>query len=193
MEDIDIGQAFQRRPGVVLLVVLGFVGLTLGFSLLQTTVYEASAILLVGVRQEPDDFINQASLQLDTRATADAIDQRPVAEEVIRRLDLPVSPEEFLEQLRVEQIPDTQFIDVSYVDPSPQRAQSIANAVALVASQESRQEAPFVYDLRIYVYERASVPTTPVSPNRLRNSILALVLGLVVGIGLALLMERRAT
>jgi hypothetical protein len=46
----DIAHAFLRRPGVILLVVLGFVGPTLVFTLLQPTVYEAST--RVGI--EPD-------------------------------------------------------------------------------------------------------------------------------------------
>ena len=42
-----IVQAVLKRAWVVLLVVLGFVGPTLGFSLLQPTVYEASTLMLL--------------------------------------------------------------------------------------------------------------------------------------------------
>ncbi len=93
----------------------------------------------------------------------------------------------------VKQEGSTVVIQLSYRDTIPQRAQRIANAVAKVASEEIRQEAPFVYDLRIDVWDDPSVPTNPVSPNPVRNAVVTLILGLMVGMGLALLMERRAT
>ena len=103
-----------------------------------------------------------------------------------------MEPAELLENLTVEHVEATQFVELSYRDTNPQRAQRISNAVAKVASEEVRQEA-FVYGLRIHVLEEAALPNTPVSPKPVRNGLLALVLGLVVGIGLALLMHRRTT
>ena len=78
----DIAQAFLKRPGVVLLVVLGFVGPTLGVTLWQTPVYEASAKLVVG-QMPPDNnqdyFLldNVEGLQLILPAVVDAIDSPP--------------------------------------------------------------------------------------------------------------------
>jgi capsular polysaccharide biosynthesis protein len=103
-----------------------------------------------------------------------------------------MEPAELLENLTVEVIAGIQFVQLSYRDTNPLRAQMISNAVAKVASEEVRQEA-FVYGLRIHVWERASAPTDPVSPNPVRSGLLALVLGLAAGIGLALLMEWRTS
>ena len=90
----DIAQAFLKRPGVILLVVLGFVGptlvFTLGVTLWQPPVYEASAKLVVGQKpggpQDSDLSKNAEELQELTRLVVEAIDSRPVAEEVIQRL-----------------------------------------------------------------------------------------------------------
>jgi capsular polysaccharide biosynthesis protein len=124
----------------------------------------------------------------------EAIDNPAIAEEVIRQLglDRSMEPAELLENLTVEVIAGIQFVQLSYRDTNPLRAQMISNAVAKVASEEVRQEA-FVYGLRIHVWERASAPTDPVSPNPVRSGFLALVLGLAAGIGLALLMEWRTS
>jgi uncharacterized protein involved in exopolysaccharide biosynthesis len=124
----------------------------------------------------------------------EAIDNPAIAEEVIRQLglDRSMEPAELLENLIVEVIAGIQFVQLSYRDTNPLRAQMISNAVAKVASEEVRQEA-FVYGLRIHVWERASAPTDPVSPNPVRSGFLALVLGLAAGIGLALLMEWRTS
>ena len=123
----------------------------------------------------------------------EAIDNPAIAEEVIRRLGLDGSmePADLLDNLTVEEIEDTQFVQLSYRDANPLRAQRIANAVAKVASEEVGQEA-FVYGLRIHVLEEAALPNTPVSPKPLRNAALALIFGLMVGPVLAIWMDERA-
>jgi uncharacterized protein involved in exopolysaccharide biosynthesis len=138
----DIAQAFLKRPGVILLVVLGFVGPTLVFTLLQPTVYEASAKLMVGgglkllgVTQDSDLSKNAEGLQELTRLVVEAIDSRPVAEEAIQRLGLRMEPTELLENLSVEQEGSTLFIQLSYKDADPERAQRIVNTVGVVSSE----------------------------------------------------------
>jgi non-specific protein-tyrosine kinase len=206
----DIAQAILRRLRLVLLVVLVFVGATSGVTFWQTPVYEASARLLVGVEEErqkpgpPQEYEllaqNVEGLQQMVLEVVEAVPTRPVAEEVIQRLGLRMESAELLENLRVEEDPGTMFISLSYKDTDPERAQRIANTVAEVASEKIRPEVrfgpfeyPFESHLGIHVWERASVPTPPVSPDPLRNGLLALVLGLAAGIGLALLMDRRTT
>ena len=77
----DIAQAFLKRPGVILLVVLGFVGPTLGVTLWQTPVYEASAKLVLDqkrvVAQDSDLQNNTEELQLILPSVVDAIDSPP--------------------------------------------------------------------------------------------------------------------
>ncbi len=203
----DIAQVFLKRPGVILLVVLGFVGPTLGFShffpLFQTPVYEASAKLAVGVGQNPG--VNQDTnvargwrayeeeLEELTASVVEAIDSRPVAEEAIQRLGLRMEPGELLENLTVDQEGSTILIQLSYKDTDPERAQLIANTVAEVASEQISQETPYDFVLRIHVWEDAFVPSTPANPDPVRSAMKALILGLAAGIGLALMMEQRAT
>jgi capsular polysaccharide biosynthesis protein len=192
----DIAQAFLKRPWVILLVVLGFVGPILGFSLSQHTVYEASATaVLEPVWGGEWEVGTRGDIEFRERAleAMEAIDNPAIAEEVIRRLGLDGSmePADLLDNLTVEEIEDTQFVQLSYRDANPLRAQRIANAVAKVASEEVGQEA-FVYGLRIHVLEEAALPNTPVSPKPLRNAALALIFGLMVGPVLATWMDERA-
>jgi uncharacterized protein involved in exopolysaccharide biosynthesis len=194
----DTAQAFLKRPRVILLVVLGFVVPTLGFSLLQPPVYEASAKLLVGARLEPDDFITEVGLPRDVRAAADAIDSPPVAEEVIRRLGLSgMEPAQLLENLSVEEDPGTLFINLFYRDIDPKRAQLIVNTFGAVSSERVSEAIGTVakrggYDgVGVRMWEDASVPDTPVSPDPVRYGILALISGLMAGLGLAMVMPRR--
>jgi capsular polysaccharide biosynthesis protein len=122
----DIAQAILRRLWVVLLVVLVFLGATLANYLWQIPVYEASAKLVLvqkrGVAQDSDLQNNTEGLQELTRFVADAIDSRPVAEEVIQRLGLQMKPAELVENLSVEQEGSTLFIQLSFKDVDPERA-----------------------------------------------------------------------
>ena len=191
----DIAQAFLKRSWVILLVVLGFVGLILGFSLSQHTVYEASATaVLEPVWGGEWKVGTRGDIEFRERAleAMEAIDNPAIAEEVIRRLGLDGSmePADLLDNLTVEEIEDTQFVQLSYRDANPLRAQRIANAVAKVASEEVGQEA-FVYGLRIHVLEEAALPNTPVSPKPLRNAAMALIFGLMVGPVLAIWMDEQ--
>ena len=193
----DIAQAILRQLRVVLLVVLIFVGATLGVNLRQTPLYEASANFMVeqkpGVPQDSDLQNNTEALELILPEVVEAIPTRPAAEEVIRRLGLRMGPAELLENLSVEPEGGTVFIQLSYRDTNPEIAQRIVNAVGVVSSEWIPEAIGRADDITVTMWERASVPTNPLSPHPLRNGLLALVLGLAAGIGLAILMERRAT
>ena len=209
----DIAQAFLKRPGVILLVVLGFVVPTLGFSLLQPTVYEASAKLVVGEEPKPDSDVvlyhpgeepkpgsgvelnfpvSIDRLQKLIPSMVEAIDSRPVAEEVIQRLGLRMAPDTLSDNLTVEHEGSTVFIQLSYKDADPERAQRIVNTVGAVSS-ERIPEAMGPPDVTVRMWEEASVPTNPASPDPVRNGLLALILGLMVGPVLTIWMDERAS
>jgi capsular exopolysaccharide synthesis family protein len=118
------------------------------------------------------------------------VSSRPVAEAVIRQQNLRMTTEDFLENyLIVEQEPNTQWIQVSYRDSSPERAQRVANAVGDVFSKQVSEVSPNANAITATVWEHAAVPDEPVTPNPVRNSLLALALGLVLGVVLAFLLE----
>ena len=119
----------------------------------------------------------------------EAVQTHPVAEGVIQRLNLSMTPTEFQDNLSAEQIGTTSFIDVSYTDTSPKRAQQIANAVGDVFSNEISDASPSANAITATVWERAALPDSPIAPTPLRDVLLALALGLILGAGLAFLLE----
>jgi succinoglycan biosynthesis transport protein ExoP len=192
-----IAHAFLKWPEVILLEVQGAVGPTLVFSLLRPTVYEASAKLVVGQKppgdiQDYDLWRHDERPQLTLPAVVEAIPTCPVAEEVIQRLGLRMAPDTLLENLSVEQEGSTVFIQLSYKDADPERAQRIVNTVGVVSS-ERIPEAIGSADTTVTMYEDALVPGSPASPDPLRNAALALILGLMVGPVLAIWMDERAS
>ncbi len=189
----DILGVLWRRLWVILLVAAVLAGSAVGFSFLQTPTYEASIKILVGQEQEGGAPNNLGSdvqgLQQITQTMAEAVSTRPVAEAVIQEQNLRTTPEDFLENLGVEQVASTQFIEVTYEDTSPEEARRITNTVGEVFSDQVSEISPSANAITATVWEEAAVPDSPASPNLLRDGLLALVLGTMLGAGLAFLLE----
>ena len=56
-------------------------------------------------------------------------------------------------------------------------------------SEQVSEVSPSANAVTATVWERAVVPDEPVSPRPLRDGLLALVMGLMIGVGLAFLLE----
>jgi capsular polysaccharide biosynthesis protein len=188
----DLTRVVLKRLWVILLVVCVVVGAAVGASLWQTPTYEASAQVWVDQKQG-DQQTNLAGtvegLQTIILTMIHAIDSRPVAEEAIQRLDLKMTPAELLDKLTVEQVESTSFIVLTYEGNDPVEATKIVNTVGQVSSELISERSAAGSQLTANVYEKAIEPESPVSPDPLRNGVLAAVFGVMLGIGLALLME----
>lgn len=187
-----------QRLWLIMLVAFVFSGMVVGLSLMQTPIYEAYTKILVGQEQPVEVPGNLASdvqgLQQLTVTVVEAVNSRSVAEAVIQELDLRITPEAFLQNLSVGQVKqgggsETQFIQISYKDPDPEQAEAIANTVGVVSSDRISEVSPNASRITTTVWEFAAEPGAPISPNPIRNGALALALGIMMGVGLAFLME----
>lgn len=189
----ELIQILVRRWWVVLMMAVLFVGAAVGYSLIQTPMYQASIKVLVGQEQRGDVPSQLGSdvmgLQQLTLTMSQAVTTRPVVEAVNERLNLQGSSQVLLGNLSAEQIETTQFILVSYLDSDPERAQRVANTVGEVFSDQVSEVSPSANSITATVWEEAALPGAPVSPQPVRNGLLGLVLGLMVGVGLAFLLE----
>jgi capsular polysaccharide biosynthesis protein len=120
---------------------------------------------------------------------AQAIATYPVADAAIRRSDLSVAPETLVDNLDSAAIEETQFIEVTYANSDPQEAKRIVNAVGDAFSEQVSRISPSANAVTATVWEEARVPESPVSPNPVHRAFFALVIGVVLGAGLALLLE----
>lgn len=182
-------QIVLRRVWIVVLAAVLLTGATVAFSFMQTPMYEASTLILVGQRgtdEIPEDVFD---LQQLTQTMTEAVHSRPVAEEVIRRLDLRETPEDLLQNMSAEQINATQFIQVNYTDPDPQRAVRVANTIGEVFPEQISEVSPSASSITVTVWENATVPDEPVSPSPVRNGAIALATGVMLGVALVLLLD----
>ena len=192
---VDPIQVIRRRFWVIALLTIAVSAAALGFSLLQQPTYEASAKLLVGQEQGGDasgggNLGNEVQgLQQIGETMVEAVGTRAVAQDVIDKLGLATTPDLFLQNLEAEQIGGSQFIEVAYKDADPATAQRVANAVGDTFSDQVSEVSPSASAITATVWERAVEPDSPVSPDPVRNVLLALALGLMLGVGLAFLLD----
>jgi capsular polysaccharide biosynthesis protein len=190
----DVLRVVWKRAWILALTVVVFVGAAVGFGLMQPPVYEASAKMLVGQDAAGDDSASSLGsdiqgLQQITHTVTVAVASKPVAEDAIRQLDLRMDPQQLLDNLGVAQMGDSQFVELTYTDPDPELARAVVNAVGDTAGERISESSAAASAVNATVWEYAEVPEEPVGPNPLRDGLLALGLGLMLGIGLAFLLE----
>lgn len=191
----ELLQVVRGRLWLVLLLALLMSGAAMAYSLLlQTPKYEATIKILVGqaagnpeTRSSLGDEV-QGLLQL-TGTMAEAVDTRSVADRVITELNLMTTPQDFSLNLSAQQVPETQFIEVTYADTNPARAQQIANATGDEFAKKVSEVSPSANAVTATVWERAELPTSPSSPRPLLYGLLAFSLGALIGISLAFVLE----
>jgi capsular polysaccharide biosynthesis protein len=185
-------EAVRRHRWLVvgcLLLAVAAAGLA---SRLMTPVYSANAQLFVAARGD-NPYEGQLFSQQRVRSYADIVDSPEVLAEVIRKLTLAVTPDQLAANITTDVPPETVLITITVDDASPESARTIANATAAEFSQFvariERTEPGKPPPVTMSIVKPASLPTTPSSPRTVFNLSLGLVVGLVLGIGGALLLE----
>ena len=133
----------RRWLTVLAFVVLGAVA-GVGLSLLQTPQYTSSASVLV--RSVASQTAGSRPLDPDEVATqAEVVRSDQVAQRVIDELRIEdTSPDELVERVVAEPVPDRQVIEVSATSADPDEASDIANGFVdtfIAVGQESTEEA----------------------------------------------------
>jgi capsular polysaccharide biosynthesis protein len=186
----DLFLIFRKRWWVVVLMMIALTAASVAYSLMQPPVYESSIKILVGQeRGIAEHPINVGGLQDLTKTVAEAVNSRSIAQGVIEQENLRTDPGTLLDNLQVEAIEETQFVAVSYRDSDPQRTRRVADAVGGVFSTRFAEESETGNFITATVWDSAGPAGAPISPKPLRNGLLALMIGAVLGTGLAFLLE----
>jgi capsular exopolysaccharide synthesis family protein len=186
-----------RRQWILIAVVGGIVVATAALITLRTTpLYASTSTLFVSTSAGEDAATAyQGGLfsQQRVRSYADLIDGESIAGSVRDSLGLERSVDEVQEAISATVVPDTVLLDLTATDPSPQGAQDLATEVGVRFAElvEELETPPGGGEatIKVTVVDAADLPDEPVSPRPVRNIGLALVLGLLLGFGLAVLRE----
>jgi capsular exopolysaccharide synthesis family protein len=191
----DYWNAIRRRWTVVLLCVVIAVAAAAFLTWQTTPQYASSGRLFVSTTPADTSDAYQGSLFATQRVAsyADLVGSRQLAERVSDDLGGSLDPDELTETVTAQVVPETVILEISATDPDPVMARDLAQAYAkalsdLVVDIETPNGQTDAL-IKASIVDNAQVATSPVSPQPARNLGLALVLGLLVGVGAAVLRE----
>ena len=97
-----------------------------------------------------------------------------------------MNPDIALSRLTVTPKTDTQILQISYTSGDKQECKDVVDSVTNKFIEISSE---LISNSNVRVIEKATLPKSPVSPNKKLNIAVAFLLGLMIGAGLAILLE----
>ena len=186
---VELFKIFKKRLGLI--INLAIVGLLLAAAytfFIATPSYSATTQLLVNRTQETE-MIQQSDITTNVQLIntySDIIRNPVILDPVIEELDLDATTDSLKEQISVTTAENSQVFSVQVTSDNPYTAAEIANTTATVF----QGNLPTIMNVdNITVISEAVVNTNPVSPNNLLNLAIGILLGGMLGVGIAFLLE----
>jgi capsular exopolysaccharide synthesis family protein len=159
----------------------------------QTPQYSSRVTFFISAWADPEDAASayQGGLlsEQKVKSYAELLRTRRVMDSVIDDLSLDLSADELSAKVATRVVSDTSLLEATVTDPSPETAQAIARSIGeqfavIVPTLESSAGAGRA-TVNVAVVNDAELATVPITPRPVRNLVLAGIIGLLVGIGLA--------
>ncbi|MFJ7856149.1 YveK family protein [Peribacillus frigoritolerans] len=187
----DIFKTLKKRWKLIMLLTLiaALISGTISYFLL-TPVYQSSTQILVNQKQSENQLdSNQIKSNIDMINTYSVIIKSPaILEKVIDELKLEQSVEQLSQKIMINSQENSQVFSLTVQDSNPAKAVEIANTVSSIFQKEIK-DIMKVDNVSILAKAEIKENPTPVKPNPLLNIAIAVVVGLMAGIGLAFLLE----
>lgn len=196
--EIDLKEIFMYLYNhlyvLIISALIGAMAFYLVSSLVLDREYVSSTRIYV-LNQQDQQNVTYTDLQTGTQLTKDyarLVTSRTVTAQVIADLDLQnkyedmanITPDGLASMITVQTLTDTRVIQISVTDRLPYRAQDIADAVRVAASER-------IYEVMqieaVNVVDTASLPEGPSSPNTMKNTVIGGAIGFVLAAAIYIL------
>ena len=187
------------RKGWVMILLLALVGVggASAFSILQTPKFSATSKVFVSTQSggTASELVQGSSFTVQRVKTYSVLVGTPIVLlPVIGTLSLGITADELAKKITASASLDTSIIDIMVTDTNPVRAADTANAISqsltvVVQNIETPAAPNAVSPVKLTRAQEATVPSVPVSPNAPLNIALGALLGLALGVGVAVLRE----
>lgn len=194
-ETISLQDLFKTiRKRLSLIAIITIIAMTISgivSFLFMTPIYQASTQILVNQEKDEQNQLSsqdiQANLQLIN--TYNVIIKSPaILAEVIENLKLDMSVGQLNANISVNSEQNSQVVNVSVQDPDPNLSVDIANMIATVF-KEDIVDLMNVDNVTVLAEAEMAEKPSPVKPNPKLNIAIAAVVGLMIGVGVAFLLE----
>lgn len=188
----ELFKTLKKRMGLIALITLVAITISGVVSyLVLTPIYQTSTQILINQTKQDENQFNTQNIQTDLQLINTynvIIKSTVILSEVIDELNLDRSIDTLNEQIKVGSEQNSQVVNISVEDPDPKVAVLIANTVATTFEKK-------IVDLmnvdNVNILAAATLPEnpSPIKPNPKLNMAIAMVIGLMLGVGVAFLLE----
>ncbi|MEK3992351.1 MULTISPECIES: YveK family protein [Robertmurraya] len=194
-ETISLKELFltlKKRLSLIALITILFAtisGLISYFYL--TPIYQASTQILVNQSKNEQNTYSAGEVQTNLQLinTYNVIIKSPaILDLVIKELDLNMTTGQLNGKITVQSEQNSQVVTISVQDADPNLAADIANETASIFQAEIK-DIMNVDNVSILAKAVVLDNQSPIKPQPLMNIAIALIVGLMIGVGLAFLME----
>ncbi|USL43549.1 YveK family protein [Priestia megaterium] len=194
-ESIDLKQLFgviKKRFWLIALltIIAATISGVVSFFVL-TPVYEANTQILVNQAKSKEQFYNSSELQTNVQLIQtynDIIKSPAILGEVTKQLNLDMTPKQLSNQIQVTNSQDSQVAHIVVQDTNARLAVKIANTTAAVFKKEV-PKIMSIDNVSILAKAQLDEALSPIKPQPFLNIAIAVVVGLMAGVGLAFLLE----
>jgi capsular exopolysaccharide synthesis family protein len=198
---VDLGDYVRilRREWALILVcvVLGVAG-GIGLTLATTKVYRANVQLFVAAADssvdgsdtglaQSNNFVQDRVQSYTSIATSPKVTKR-----VIDQYNLKLTPQQLADKISSDAPPNKVLINLHVTDGSPRTAARLANEVSrafIYEVQNTEKTARHVSVVRLTVIHPATIPSSPVKPNKVLYIGLGFAAGLLLGLAIVIIRD----
>ncbi|WP_075617174.1 YveK family protein [Paenisporosarcina indica] len=195
-ETISLQELFQTLKKRVVLILSLTILATLISGIVSyffiTPIYQASTQLLVNQERSETPTLNVGDIQTNLQLinTYNVIIKSPAILDIVRNelaLDT-LTTVALNSKITVSSVGESQVVTITAQDPDQFVARDIANTTASVFQREI-SKIMNVDNVSILSQAIASDDQAPIKPNKMLNMAIAMVVGLMLGVGIAFLLE----
>ncbi|WP_346887121.1 Wzz/FepE/Etk N-terminal domain-containing protein [Clostridium sp. UBA1056] len=186
----EIFEILKKRWKLILTFTLASALLaSISLFLLITPQYETRTKVFIGKEASQKKDYNISDIQMYQKLLktyAEVIKTEDLIAKSIEAAKLDIKPKEALNNLTVVSVPDTQILELKYKSKSPEEAVKL---ISSVRDEFIKLSSDLVPNGNVQILEEARFPMRPVSPNKKMGLLIAIILGLMIGIGITFLIE----
>ena len=151
--------------------------------------YEASTKVFIGKENTKDQNYNNSDIQMYQqllKTYAGVITTNDLVEKAIDTAGLNITSEKVLGGLTVTPSPNTQILEIKYESTDKVLTRDLVDAVT---NQFIKTSTELIPNGNVKIIESVKMPENPVSPNKKLNIAIAFLLGIMISVGFAFLLE----
>lgn len=188
----EVLQTLKKRIRLILIITLMALILSAIYTFfIATPQYQADTQILINQSQTDDQTISSVELESNREliSTYNVIITSPIIlDQVSEELNIDRSASQLQDQISVVAQEDSQVVILSVVDENPQEATLMANTTAEVFEREI-PNIMNIDNVSILSESELTNNQSPVSPQPSLNLAVSLIIGLMVGVGMAFILE----